>query len=236
VLDIRIRGAGRDQEPDAAWRPNPRPQAPLPNALLPLLPSQPNGDPYPSLVMEVGNSQSIPDLINIRDRMLSWRTAINVFVLISYNRNATRATDTWFLQISVRDSMPRNLRRGLQKIIRPARFCMKPRNLQLDILESNYLSPKALRFTTSRPAISTSPRLYPSSTLFSQHHSELILSKFGSQFSMSAAHKKPGMESTSFVILYTAFSPHHFILNLVSSVNRLSGYRIFGVTFCIRFS
>jgi hypothetical protein len=103
VLDIRIRGAGRDQEPDAAWRPNPRPQAPLPNALLPLLPSQPNGDPYPSLVMEVGNSQSIPDLINIRDRMLSWRTAINVFVLISYNRNATRATDTWILQISVRD-------------------------------------------------------------------------------------------------------------------------------------
>ena len=103
MLDIRIPGAGRDQEPDAAWRPKRRPQAPLPNALLPLLPNQPNGDPYPSLVMEVGNSQSISDLINIRDRMLSWRTAINVFVLISYNRNATRATDIWFLQISVRD-------------------------------------------------------------------------------------------------------------------------------------
>ena len=53
--------------------------------------------------MEVGNSQSIPDLIGIRDRMLSWRTAINVFVLIAYNRNATRATDSWFLQIAVRD-------------------------------------------------------------------------------------------------------------------------------------
>ena len=108
--------------------------------------------------------------------------------------------------------MPRNLRRGLQQIIRPARFCMKPRNLEPDILASNYLSPKALRFTTSRLAISTSPRLYPSSTLFSQHHSELILSEFGSQFSMSAAHKKPGMGSTSFVILYTAFfwSSFHF--------------------------
>ena len=35
--------------------------------------------------------------------MLSWRTAINVFVLIAYNRNTTRATDTWFLQIAVRD-------------------------------------------------------------------------------------------------------------------------------------
>jgi len=53
--------------------------------------------------MEVGNYQSVPDLIRIRDRMLSWRTAINVFVLIAYNRDATRATDSWFLQIAVRD-------------------------------------------------------------------------------------------------------------------------------------
>jgi len=53
--------------------------------------------------MEVGNYQSVPDLIRIHDRMLSWRTAINVFVLIAYNRDATRATDSWFLQIAVRD-------------------------------------------------------------------------------------------------------------------------------------
>jgi len=103
VLDVRIPGTGRNQQPDSAWRPKPRPQALLPNALLPLLPMQPNGKPYPSLVMEVGNAQSIPDLIGIRDRMLSWRTAINVFILISYNRNASRATDSWFFQISVRD-------------------------------------------------------------------------------------------------------------------------------------
>jgi hypothetical protein len=104
VLDVRIPGTGRDQQPDISWRPNRRPQALLPNALIPpLFPQQPNGDPYPSLVMEVGNSQSIPDLISIRDRMLSWRTAINLFVLISYNRDATRATNRWFFQISGRD-------------------------------------------------------------------------------------------------------------------------------------
>jgi hypothetical protein len=71
--------------------------------LAPLIPQQANGDPYPSLVLEVGNSQPIADIIGIRNRMLSWRTAINVFVLIAYNRDMTRATDTWFLQIAVRD-------------------------------------------------------------------------------------------------------------------------------------
>jgi hypothetical protein len=35
--------------------------------------------------------------------MLSWRTAIIVFVLVSYNRNATRASDSWYVQISIRD-------------------------------------------------------------------------------------------------------------------------------------
>ena len=103
MLDVRIPGAGRNQQPDVAWRPINRPQAPLPNALVPLFPRQPNGDPYPSLVMEVGNIQSIPELLGIRDRMLSWRTAINVFVLVSYNRNATRASDSWYVQISIRD-------------------------------------------------------------------------------------------------------------------------------------
>ena len=103
MLDIRIAGAGRHQQLDAAWRPNNRPQAALTNALVPLFPAQPNGDPYPSLVLEVGNSQSIPDLISIRDRMLSWRTAINIFVLVAYNRTSSRTADSWFLQISVRD-------------------------------------------------------------------------------------------------------------------------------------
>ena len=71
--------------------------------MAPFIPRQTNGDPYPSLVLEVANSRHIPDIIAIRDLMLSWRTAINVFVLIAYNRNTTRATDTWFLQIAIRD-------------------------------------------------------------------------------------------------------------------------------------
>ena len=36
-------------------------------------------------------------------RMLSPQTAINVFVLIAYNRNATRQEDTWYMQIALRD-------------------------------------------------------------------------------------------------------------------------------------
>jgi hypothetical protein len=55
------------------------------------------------LILEVGHSQSIPDIIGIRDRMLSPQTAINVFVLIAYNRNSTRQSDTWYMQIALRD-------------------------------------------------------------------------------------------------------------------------------------
>ena len=100
VLDIRMPGPGRNKQPDAAWVPSHRP---LDAAFDPLMPRQTNGDP--SLVLEVGNSLSISDIIAIRDRMLSWRTAVNVFVLIAYNRDATinKATDSWFLQIAVRD-------------------------------------------------------------------------------------------------------------------------------------
>jgi len=35
--------------------------------------------------------------------MLSPQTAINVFVLIAYNRNLTRQSDTWYMQIALRD-------------------------------------------------------------------------------------------------------------------------------------
>jgi len=96
-------GPGREKQPDAAWRPSRRPQNPLGNALAPLLPQQTNGDPFPSLILEVGHSQSIPNFIGIRDRMLSPQTAINVFVLIAYNRNMTRENDSWYMQIALRD-------------------------------------------------------------------------------------------------------------------------------------
>ena len=100
-LDARI--PGRRKQPDSAWRPKYRPHLPLPNPYAALIPTQTNGDPFPTLILEVGNSQSIPDLLQIRDKALSWKTGINVFVLIAYNRNSTRATDSWFMQVSHRD-------------------------------------------------------------------------------------------------------------------------------------
>jgi hypothetical protein len=35
--------------------------------------------------------------------MLSYQTAVNIFILIAYNRSATRQDDTWFFQVSARD-------------------------------------------------------------------------------------------------------------------------------------
>lgn len=101
ILDIRI--PGRRKQPDSAWRPDRPPNAPPANAFAAAIPTQTNGDPFPTLILEVGNSQSIADLLRIRDRALSWLTAINVFVLIAYNRNATRQTDSYFIQVAHRD-------------------------------------------------------------------------------------------------------------------------------------
>src|SRR5271170_6590128 len=182
-------GTGRNQQPDSAWRPKPRPQALLPNALLPLLPMQPNGDPYPSLVMEVGNSQSIPDLISIRDRMLSWRTAINVFVLIAYNRNATRAIDNWFLRIAVRDYLAPQPPPGTGADYPACTVLYETPKIGARYPRVITPSPKALKSTASILAISTTPRHPPSSTLLSRHHSELMLRKFVQPLSLTAAHK-----------------------------------------------
>ena len=100
-LDIRI--PGRRKQPDSAWGPKNRPHLPLPNPYATLIPTQTNGTPFPTLILEVGNSQSIPDLVQIRDKALGWKTGINIFVLIAYNRNSTHATDSWFIQVSHRD-------------------------------------------------------------------------------------------------------------------------------------
>lgn len=54
---------------------------------------QSNGDLFPTLVLEVGNSQPVSELLDVRDR---WKTGINVFVLVAYNRNQTRQSDSWF--------------------------------------------------------------------------------------------------------------------------------------------
>ena len=103
MLNVRIPGAGHNQQPDVTWWLINHPQVPLPNASVPLFPQQPNRSPYLSLIMDVRNTQSILELLGIQDRMLLWRTAISVFVLVSYNCNATRASDNWYVQISIRN-------------------------------------------------------------------------------------------------------------------------------------
>jgi hypothetical protein len=96
-----VRYPGPRKEPDASWRPI-RPPLAL-NAIAAHLPLQTNGAPFPTIVLEVGNSQPISDFIRIRDRMLCWKTGINVFVLVSYYRNQTRQADSLFIQVSRRD-------------------------------------------------------------------------------------------------------------------------------------
>jgi hypothetical protein len=103
VLDIRIPGPGPNKQPDSAWRP--RKRFSLNPALAALFPQQQNGDPFPTLVLEVGNSQPMSDLLKIRDRVLSSRTSVNLFALIAYNRNITRDADSWSMQISLRDHL-----------------------------------------------------------------------------------------------------------------------------------
>jgi len=55
------------------------------------------------MVLEVGNRQTGSNILDIRDRMLCWRTSVNVFVTISYDRNTVRALDSWYVQIAIRD-------------------------------------------------------------------------------------------------------------------------------------
>src|SRR5215471_6622663 len=61
------------------------------------------GGPWPTVVIEVGCSQRITSLLSIRDRALSYLTQINVVILVSYNRNNNRQTDTWWVHIAARD-------------------------------------------------------------------------------------------------------------------------------------
>jgi len=61
------------------------------------------GRPWPTIILEVGNSKGVPDLADICDRPLGWKTQIKVFVGIAYNRIQTRATDSWWACVAVRD-------------------------------------------------------------------------------------------------------------------------------------
>jgi hypothetical protein len=70
--------------------PRPRPN-PANVAVPTLIRLQPGlARPWPTVMLEVGNSESVRHLAVIRDRVLGHHTQVNVFVGISYNRNKTR--------------------------------------------------------------------------------------------------------------------------------------------------
>jgi len=93
---------GRKRQPDAAFVPIPWPNPNMLHAAI--VKTQPIlGLPFPTLILEVGNSQSCPDILRIRDRALSYLTGVNVFVTVVYNRNQSRASDSGYMQVAVRD-------------------------------------------------------------------------------------------------------------------------------------
>jgi hypothetical protein len=93
IQDMWLPGKGK--QPDQAFRPDPRPENPAMAALIQMRPVL--GRPWPTIMLEVGNSQDeVPQLVDIRNRALGWKTQINVFIGIAYNRNQTRATDSWW--------------------------------------------------------------------------------------------------------------------------------------------
>jgi hypothetical protein len=61
------------------------------------------GLPWPTLVLEVGSSEEISTLVQNRNKYLGHETQINVYVGISYNRNATRDDDSWWMCVAHRD-------------------------------------------------------------------------------------------------------------------------------------
>src|SRR5436305_951674 len=93
---------GRKKQPDASIVPYPWPNPYMLHAAI--VKTQPIlGYPFPTMILEVGNSQGCADILRIRDRALSYLTGINVFVTIVYNRNQSRASDSWYMQVAVRD-------------------------------------------------------------------------------------------------------------------------------------
>jgi hypothetical protein len=100
VIDVWLPGLKR--LPDAAFVPVPRPNMNTLHAAI--VKTQPIlGHPFPTLILEVGNSQTCPNILQIRDRALSYLTGINVFVTVVYNRNKYRTSDSWYMEVAVRD-------------------------------------------------------------------------------------------------------------------------------------
>lgn len=101
MLDINF--PGKRKQPDSAFLPNPRPR---PNNILGnLVKLQPVlGSPWPTVVLEVGGSESVSMLTEHRNKYLGYTTQVNVFVGVSYNRNSTRDRDSWWICLAYRDT------------------------------------------------------------------------------------------------------------------------------------
>jgi hypothetical protein len=94
---------GRKKSPDASFRPYPRPNPAMLNAALVRL--QPLfAKPWPTIHLEVGNSQRVPDIITIRNNVLGHQTQVNAFFAVVYNRNSTPARDSWWACLAHRDT------------------------------------------------------------------------------------------------------------------------------------
>jgi hypothetical protein len=83
------------------------------SAFIPASPLNPNnnliqlqlviGLPWPTTVLEVGNFEPIAKLIERRNKYLGVTTQVNVYIGVSYNRNASRQTDSWWKCIAHRN-------------------------------------------------------------------------------------------------------------------------------------
>src|SRR5271170_8254493 len=97
----------RKKEPDQSARPWNYPDPYLgQNHLVPLIPA--TGKPFPTIVVEIGVSESIASIRSQRQLYLNHLTGVNVYIGVSYNKNQTRATDTWHCCIARRDTNPGN--------------------------------------------------------------------------------------------------------------------------------
>jgi hypothetical protein len=61
------------------------------------------GKPWPTVHLEVGNSQRVPSIIGMRDNVLGHQTQVNVFFAVVYNRSRVPARDTWWACLAHRD-------------------------------------------------------------------------------------------------------------------------------------
>jgi len=66
------------------------------------------GNPWPTVVVEVGVSENTESIRSHRQLYLNHLTGVNVYIGVSYNRNDTRVTDTWYCCIATQDTTPPN--------------------------------------------------------------------------------------------------------------------------------